>query len=1081
MKRLLLLLLCLALPTWAARTTITGTLKRADGQVLTGTAYVSWPSYTAGGAFIPAGSMSVPISKGALSVSLEPNSTANANPGGWVYTVRYQTGPNQVTVEYWAVPVSAFPVDIGTVRNSSYTAPIATFSPSLLATGGCIVGQALVFDGAVFNCSSALGVFVRATVGNTFTGGRQVFTPGSTYAGLRIVPGALPSSPLQGDIAVDTNGALNVWSGSNWKGVEASITPGTTAQYYRGDKTWQALNTDNVPETASHLYYSDARSRSALSVTAPLGYNSATGAFTFAWTKAGNSTILATALGPFTVGHYAVYDANGNLVDGGPGGAGGGNVIGAPSSSLNAVFSAADTTGKTLQATPATVNPSTGAGVFPGGVSVGSGQGLITIQHGTAPASPAANNYTLYVDSADSHLKVKKSDGNVIDLHRGVVSVMDYGCVGDGVADDTACIRAALEAANGLAAGTWETGGDATTPARKRVPLFFPAGKYRTTSTIHIRYTGVSLFGPTGSYDGGQPYSGYTAQIVGDHNGDVFNIDSATYNPYYTSFDGIYLAKSVAQANTGNCLSVTGANWVTDVAFVRSSARSCNNGIYISTGAQSTIGRVTVDRSMLTANANYGFYSVQGLTTGLITRSSISQNSVGGIYTAAKGVNISDNDLEGQPAALTITGSNNTAAQIRNNYFELNTGNAAIFLYLLSSFTVEGNQWGANVNIPHVAAVYCRDGVIREDTVHLVGSYNVSYKSTAIGAYATNIGIATNVNTSRAGWRDGGVPATSSAIVPTVASGKVPVKIVNSTYLSYLFTSAARLLTQPATFAYSTNDYIGLTFAIKYTGTLPPVNSHAIMVQPNYHVSGGAWITSPVFSPSTQINAGDVAAGDTMFYTYFWQVTDTGPNFDQFRAYIYAFGNAVGDTGSGAYLTDLYLWKQTGSTFSEVNPLPLVASALNTTAPGGNVESCATYTLGNNGTNWTVAVNGGTAVAGAAIAAATSQSVALFSLPAGGFLTGRIVSKTSTAWSGSGFTSFTSTIGDSVGGATKYTSSTYDMAAAVGDTNFQDTAPAAGLSTFAGSTVNAVITANQNLNTSAITGATDYRICWAAN
>lgn len=48
---------------------------------------------------------------------------------------------------------------------------------------------------------------------------------------------------------------------------EASVTAGTSAQYYRGDKTWQTLTTAAVTEHASALYYTDARARAALSET----------------------------------------------------------------------------------------------------------------------------------------------------------------------------------------------------------------------------------------------------------------------------------------------------------------------------------------------------------------------------------------------------------------------------------------------------------------------------------------------------------------------------------------------------------------------------------------------------------------------------------------------------------------------------------------------------------------------------------------------------------------------------------------------------------------------------------------------
>jgi hypothetical protein len=46
---------------------------------------------------------------------------------------------------------------------------------------------------------------------------------------------------------------------ADWDSKEPAITAGTTGEYWRGDKTWQLLNTDVVPEGLTNLYYTDAR------------------------------------------------------------------------------------------------------------------------------------------------------------------------------------------------------------------------------------------------------------------------------------------------------------------------------------------------------------------------------------------------------------------------------------------------------------------------------------------------------------------------------------------------------------------------------------------------------------------------------------------------------------------------------------------------------------------------------------------------------------------------------------------------------------------------------------------------------
>lgn len=53
---------------------------------------------------------------------------------------------------------------------------------------------------------------------------------------------------------------------SGLAGKENTITTGTTAQYWRGDKSWQTLNTVAVAES-TNLYYTNARARAALSLT----------------------------------------------------------------------------------------------------------------------------------------------------------------------------------------------------------------------------------------------------------------------------------------------------------------------------------------------------------------------------------------------------------------------------------------------------------------------------------------------------------------------------------------------------------------------------------------------------------------------------------------------------------------------------------------------------------------------------------------------------------------------------------------------------------------------------------------------
>ena len=71
----------------------------------------------------------------------------------------------------------------------------------------------------------------------------------------------LPTGGLKGQIAFHTAAGVDrlaVHNGTAWNTLEWYVAPGTSTQYYRGDKTWQTLDTTAVSE-GSRLYYTDAR------------------------------------------------------------------------------------------------------------------------------------------------------------------------------------------------------------------------------------------------------------------------------------------------------------------------------------------------------------------------------------------------------------------------------------------------------------------------------------------------------------------------------------------------------------------------------------------------------------------------------------------------------------------------------------------------------------------------------------------------------------------------------------------------------------------------------------------------------
>jgi hypothetical protein len=92
----------------------------------------------------------------------------------------------------------------------------------------------------------------------------------------------LPGSPTSANHAATKSYVDSQLGSTNTAvtGKEPTITPGTTDQYWRGDKTWQTLDTSAVPEpaNATNLYFTAARAKSALQAVAPIDYSITSGA-----------------------------------------------------------------------------------------------------------------------------------------------------------------------------------------------------------------------------------------------------------------------------------------------------------------------------------------------------------------------------------------------------------------------------------------------------------------------------------------------------------------------------------------------------------------------------------------------------------------------------------------------------------------------------------------------------------------------------------------------------------------------------------------------------------------------------------
>jgi hypothetical protein len=77
-------------------------------------------------------------------------------------------------------------------------------------------------------------------------------------APIQVTAGAAPVVSIP-KATTSVNGYLSAADWNTFSGKEGTLAAGTNLQYYRGDKTWQSLNTAAVAEDSNFLYFTNAR------------------------------------------------------------------------------------------------------------------------------------------------------------------------------------------------------------------------------------------------------------------------------------------------------------------------------------------------------------------------------------------------------------------------------------------------------------------------------------------------------------------------------------------------------------------------------------------------------------------------------------------------------------------------------------------------------------------------------------------------------------------------------------------------------------------------------------------------------
>lgn len=142
-----------------------------------------------------------------------------------------------------ATTTYTFPATAGTSGYALTTNGAGVLSWSAVATTASAVGGDL--NGTIANAQINSGAVGSTEIADASIVDADIANSTITYGKLNLTDGDIPQAKV--------NGLVSALSGK-----EPTITAGTTAQYWRGDKSWQTLITTAVPE-GTNLYFTQPR------------------------------------------------------------------------------------------------------------------------------------------------------------------------------------------------------------------------------------------------------------------------------------------------------------------------------------------------------------------------------------------------------------------------------------------------------------------------------------------------------------------------------------------------------------------------------------------------------------------------------------------------------------------------------------------------------------------------------------------------------------------------------------------------------------------------------------------------------
>ena len=200
-------------------------------------------------------------------------------------------------------------IGYGAAVNTSNKIQLGNASVTSVVTSGTI--SATGFNGPLTgNASTAtLANNISATANTSLTSLANLATVGTITSGtwsastINVAHGGTGATSLTGILKGNGTGAFSAAvAGVDFETAIAASTQTPTAKYWRGDKTWQTLNTDVVPELTNNQYFTKSRvlGTELANLLPAHGVISTTDNVTAAFNKTIGNQLMNTSTGVFT-------------------------------------------------------------------------------------------------------------------------------------------------------------------------------------------------------------------------------------------------------------------------------------------------------------------------------------------------------------------------------------------------------------------------------------------------------------------------------------------------------------------------------------------------------------------------------------------------------------------------------------------------------------------------------------------------------------------------------------------------------------------------------------------------------------